>query len=207
MTLRVALAPERVHERYAPRIGRHVRAVMGADPEHDDLVQEILLTVISKIDTVRDPACLDWWVVQVTANTLKQVVRRRRLRRHTSVEDLREPQIPTLQVDFQARELAGRALEVMHSLPACDRALLTSYWFSPATAKTLATEIGCSVVTVRRKLGRARARFEKLARRDSVLSRCIDDARTRSRRWRSMPAPLPASMREPTRARVPDLVA
>ena len=37
------LTPERLHSRYANRISRQIRAVMGVDQEHDDLVQEVVL--------------------------------------------------------------------------------------------------------------------------------------------------------------------
>ena len=194
-------AAERLHARYAPRIRRHLRAVLGSDQEHDDLVQEVLLVVMTKVNTVRDPTCLDWWVTRVTANAVKQLGRRQRVRRHASLEDVPEGLLPTLPTDFSARELASRALEVMSSLPLKDRQLLTSYWFSPATAETLAADVGCSVVTIRRRLSRAQARFERLARRDPTLARCIDDGRQWSRRSRPTPSGVfPASMRAPTEA-------
>lgn len=179
------LAPERLHARYAPRIRRHVRAVLGSDHEYDDLVQEVLLIVITKVNTVRDPTCLDWWVAQVTANALKQLVRRRRVRRHACLDDVAEALLPTMPTDFQARELASRALEVMGSLPLRERELLKTYWLSPATVETIAAEVGCSVITLRRRLSRAQRRFERLARRDPALAPCVNDGRRWARRWRS----------------------
>jgi RNA polymerase sigma factor (sigma-70 family) len=180
-----ALTPQHLHARYAPRIRRHIGAVLGNDNDREDLVQDVLITVLRKVDSVRDPECLDGWVAQVTANTLKYVLRQRRLRRHASWEALPEPQCPSFQLNFQARELASRAIRVMDSLPVTDRSLLTAYWFSPATAETIAAESGCSTITVRRRILKARSRFERLARRDPALARCIDDARVWSRRWRS----------------------
>ena len=182
-----ALTPERLHARYAPRIRRHIGAVLGSDNDREDLVQDVLITVFRKIDSLRDPACLDGWVAQVTANMLKYVLRQRRLRRHASWETLPAPQGPSFQLDFQARELAARAIRVMDSLPVSDRSLLTAYWFSPATAETIAAESGCSTITVRRRILKARTRFEKLARRDPALASCIDDARVTSRRWGQAP--------------------
>ena len=167
------LAPERLHRRYAPRIRRQLQAALGSDDECDDLVQDVLVVVISKVNTVRDLACLDWWVAQVTANTVKQLVRRRRIRHHTSLEDVAEALLPAIPTDFEGRELAGRVLRAMLSLPRNDRALLTSYWLSPATADTIAVQMRCSSITVRRRLARARGRFERLLRGDPALAPCI----------------------------------
>jgi RNA polymerase sigma-70 factor (ECF subfamily) len=176
------LTPERIHARYARRIRRHIAAVLGPDDEREDLVQEVLITVFKKVDTLRDPACLDGWVAQVTANTLKYVMRRRRLRRHASWEDLPDWQMPLVQSDLQARELASRALDILSRLPRKERALLVAYWFSPASAESIAEKSGCSVITVRRRLFRAKARFEKLALRDHELAHCFHGARRWSRR-------------------------
>jgi RNA polymerase sigma-70 factor (ECF subfamily) len=178
----LALTPERLHARYERRIRRHIGAVLGADDEKEDLVQEVLITVLRKVGTLRDPACLDGWVAQVTANTLKYVMRRRRIRRHASWEGLPERQMPTIHNDLHARDIAMRALGVLERMPPSEYELLMAYWFTPATAETMAAEAGCSVITVRRRLFKAKARFDKLARLDPELSSAIDDARASMRR-------------------------
>jgi len=183
----VKLTPEFLHARYGRKIRRHIRAVLRADEDRDDVFQDVLMTVFRKIDTLRNPDCLDGWVAQVTANTLKYFIRQRRIRRHASWDGLTEQQQPTFQLNVQARELASRAMRIVNNLPPSDRALLAAYWFSPATAESIAAESGCSIVTVRRRLFKARNRFEKLARRDPALARCFDDARVWSRRWRTAP--------------------
>lgn len=190
MTDLAALTPERLHARFARKISRHVRAVMGHDDEREDLVQEVFVAVLRRIDTLRDPACLDGWVNQVTTNTLKYMMRRRRLRRHASWDALPEPNLPSWQDNPYARVVAMRAMRVMDSLPPNDRVLLTTYWFSPATARSIAAEAGCSIISVRRRIQKAQTRFEKIARRDPELARCIEDARVCSRRWRLVPASL-----------------
>jgi RNA polymerase sigma factor (sigma-70 family) len=177
---RQVLTPERLHTRYAKRISRQIRAVLGPDQEHDDLVQDVLVTVILRVGTVRNPACLDAWVNQVTLNTLKTVVRQRRLRRHASLEVVPEQQRPMFNHTFDEHDLATRAMGVVNRLPPPDRALLATYWFSPATLASMADAAGCSIITVRRKLTRALGRFERLARRDPALAPCFADATRRS---------------------------
>jgi RNA polymerase sigma-70 factor (ECF subfamily) len=164
------LTPEDVHARYAPKIGRHVRAVMGSDDEREDLVQEVLVTVLTKIGSVRDPARLDGWVFSVTANILRCVMRRRRLRRNAFGRFLSEQEDPVFQVNFDARVVASRAFDVMERLPRNDRALLTAFWFGTDNEEAIAARCGRSVITVRRRLSKARARYQRLARRDPALA-------------------------------------
>lgn len=171
------LAPERLQRRYTPRIRRHVQAVLGSDGEHDDVVQDVLVVVISKVNTVRDLSCLDWWVAQVTSNTVKQLIRRRRLRRNAPLEDVAEALLPTVDTDFEGRELVSSALKVLLSLSPNDRSLLTTYWLGRATIEDIAAEFGCSAITVRRRLSRARARFDRAARRDPALAGRMKGAR------------------------------
>ena len=176
-----ALTPERLHARYAAKIGRHIYAVLGPDDEREDLVHDVLITIFRNIGSLRNPACLDRWVNQVTANTLRYTMRRRRLRRHAPWEDLPEREIPTVHTNLEATELASRVILLMNRLPSNDRALLTRYWFTPETACSIAAASGCSTITVRRRLLRARTRFLRLARQDPALWVQFQSARAWSR--------------------------
>jgi len=165
-----ALTPERLHARYAWRIARRVQAMLGTDDEREDLVQEILIAVFQGFSGVRNPACLDGWVAQVTANKVRALIRHRRARPHASLEALPEPQLPSFQANIEAWFRASSAVRVIDRLPASDRALLLALWFSPATLDSIAADSGCAPITVRRRFSRARSRFERLARRDPVLA-------------------------------------
>jgi DNA-directed RNA polymerase specialized sigma24 family protein len=68
---------------------------------------------------------------------------------------------------------------IMQRLPESDRNLLMSYWFGRLTVGALAAREGVALITVRRRLSRARGRFAKLARRDAALAQCLES----SPRW------------------------
>jgi len=178
------LRPEALYRQYASRIERRIWRILGEDGEREDLAHEVLITVFKRIGTLRDPACLDRWIDQVTTNTLRYTMRQRRLRRHASWEMLPEQQTGWFWPDVEGHDLAGRAIRVMDRLPENDRILLLEYWFTSLTAREIAANNGCSTVTVARRLFRARNRFEKLARGDPALARCVDEASLRSPRWK-----------------------
>ena len=82
---------------------------MGPDDEHEDMAQDVLITVLRKIGTVRDLAYIDAWVAQVTTNHLRLVMRQRRLRRQTFCTWSEERQDPSVQTNVEAeRSLPGR---------------------------------------------------------------------------------------------------
>jgi RNA polymerase sigma-70 factor (ECF subfamily) len=149
---------------------------LGSDHEGEDLVQEVLITILSKMDTVRDPACLDGWVAQVTNNMVRHTIRQRRIRRQLLGEWC-EGQSPSwFHVNSDAVDVASHAIGAMHRLSANDRALLSAHWFTPGTAETIAREAGCSVNTVRRRLTKARSRFHKVARRNPALAQYMAES-------------------------------
>jgi RNA polymerase sigma-70 factor (ECF subfamily) len=173
-------APEHVHARYAGKIRRHVGRVMGLDDEHEDVVQEVLMVVLRKLDTVRDLSRLDGWVAQVTTNTLRLTMRRRSIRRRALGRFLDQQGDASIQPDVEARYVADRVMRAMERLSPNERALLVARWFAPGTEDaimaSIAAKSGCSIFTVRRRLSRARARFEKLARRDPAHAPCLREA-------------------------------
>ncbi|HEX6274048.1 MAG TPA: sigma-70 family RNA polymerase sigma factor [Polyangiaceae bacterium] len=164
------LRPELLYRRYAPRIERRIRSILGPDFEREDLTHDVLITVFRRIGTLRDPACLDAWIDQVTVNTLRYTLRQRRLRRHTSWELLPEQQAGAVHPNSEARDLASRAAGVIRKLPPGERALLLTTWFSSRTQREIAETNGCSTVTIARRLFKARHRFAKLARLDPALA-------------------------------------
>lgn len=170
----VAWTPERLHARVASKIARHVRAVLGSDDERDDLIQNVLITVFVEIERLREPRALDQWVAQITQSEIRNLFRRRRTRRLDSLDELREQDAPSFQLDVDTRDLVARVLRVMERLPPQDHALLATYWFERSNVPAMAARAGCSVITMRRKLLRARGRFLRLARRDPTIAAYLE---------------------------------
>src|SRR5580693_5947197 len=62
------LTPELVYREYAPRIYAIARRMLGNDADAEDMVQEVLLLVIRKLDTFRGDSQLGTWLHRVTVN-------------------------------------------------------------------------------------------------------------------------------------------
>jgi RNA polymerase sigma factor (sigma-70 family) len=173
----LALSEIALHERYARRIDRIVASVVGRDSEREDLVHETLIRVFMGIGRVRDAACLDHWVAQVTLNTVRGALRRRKRDRWTSLDAMPLKDEPARIFDVERHELASRTIRLIDRLPPRDRQLLERHWFTDHTMAEIGMNLGCSAVTVKRKLRRARERFHRLALSDHVLAPNVTELR------------------------------
>jgi RNA polymerase sigma-70 factor (ECF subfamily) len=62
------LTPELIFREYAPRIFSIARRMLGNDADAEDVMQEVLLLVIRKLDTFRGESQLGTWLHRVTVN-------------------------------------------------------------------------------------------------------------------------------------------
>jgi RNA polymerase sigma-70 factor (ECF subfamily) len=173
---RLALVPpdareaDVVYERVAPTVHRIVWLYLATDPERDDVAQDIFVSIIRRAGSIRDPARLEAWAARVAFNAIFNLFRRRKFRRWLSLDLLAEHEHPARRTDFEGRELAARAQQILESLPVLERMAFTLELFGNASQEEMARLCDCSKRTLRRRLKSARERFLDLARHDAVLS-------------------------------------
>lgn len=161
-----------MHDRFARDVNRLVWRLMGADADHDDLVQQVFFRILTSVHRLRDPERLEGWVRAVTVNTVRAELRRRSLRR------LLWWQIPETNVhgdlarEVEARDLVYRSLEVLEKLPAQERIVFGLVHLEDLTLPEVAEACGFSLMTAKRRLAAARRRIEALVRtRPDLLER------------------------------------
>lgn len=158
-------------ERLAPVVHRTVRAMLGADTELTDVMHDAYVRIMEGLAGVREHEHLDRWAARVTINTVYNVLRRRRYRRFSSWDPLTEPDVLVCHTDFEASNVAGHVLRLLHRMPVSERTMLELRWFHGATAEDLAQRLDCSTRTAKRRMKRALKRFEFHVRSDAeVLS-------------------------------------
>jgi RNA polymerase sigma-70 factor (ECF subfamily) len=173
---RLILVPNRatedevVYERVAPIVNKIVWLYLATDPDRDDAAQDIFIAIVRGASSVRDPALLEAWAGRVAFNRICNLFRRRKVRQWLSLEALGGYEPPDRNVDFEGRELLGRAQRVLESMPVAERMPFTMELLGNESHKEIARLCACSERTLRRRLKAARERFAELARRDPVLS-------------------------------------
>jgi len=174
------------YDRFQRDVNRLVWRLLGADPEHDDIVQQVFLIAFRRISQVREADKLSGWVRSIAVSTVFDEIRRRRVRRIFLRDAVPSEVHPSLVHDVEVRDFLLRAKRVMDMMPAAERMVFLLHVLEGKTLLEISGLCGHSLATAKRRLGRATGRFEKLVAREPELGRMLARAR------------LPESESEPT---------
>lgn len=162
------------------QVNRLVWRVLGADEDHDDLVQQVFVALLAGLARVREPEALRGWVAAVAINTVRSEIRRRRVRRLLGMHaPAREP-VHTPTASYEARALLERTYAVLERLPPDERIAFALRFIDEQPLGDVAAACGCSLATVKRRLSAAQARFRRLAERDPALAEHLRDLEVKS---------------------------
>lgn len=160
---------EELYGAVAPVINKLLWALLGPDPERDDLAHEIFLRILQNAHQLRDRSRLEPWAARLAVNAVKNEFRRRKLRRWLSF-DADDERAPSYHSDFDGREVLLRTYQVLAKLPPRERIPLTLHLIGQQPIEDLAIATNCSARTVKRRLQAARHRFLRLASSDPLLA-------------------------------------
>jgi len=155
-------AAAKLYDRYASLVNRLVWRLLGADADHDDLVQQVFCKVIEHVGKLRDPSRLGAWVQRTTVNTVYEELRRRKIRRLFLRERTRAELHPDLTRDAEIRDLLLCAQTLLGRLPAKERIVFVLHFVEGYSLADVADLCGFSLRTAKRRLGAANDRFRKL---------------------------------------------
>ncbi|MEM6994627.1 MAG: sigma-70 family RNA polymerase sigma factor [Myxococcota bacterium] len=157
--------------RYQRDVNRLVGHLLGPDPEHDDIVQDVFVRVIAKAQTMRDPAKERAWVVAVTVSVVRNQMRRRRVRRIVQLHASPPEEIHVAEPRLVTRDLVRRGYRLLDKLAAVDRIVLILRRVQERPVDEVAALCRCSKATVKRRLRRAEAQLATLLAEDPELYR------------------------------------
>jgi RNA polymerase sigma-70 factor, ECF subfamily len=162
-----------LYQRYAPLVNRWVWRLMGADPDHNDIVQQVFMTLLRDGRNLRDAERLGAWVRMITVNAVYDEFRRRDVRRLFLREHRDTRAHADLVRDVEARELLMKTKALLEKLPAKERIVFALYFFEQLGLTQIAEMLGYSRATAKRRLHDAASRFQRLARRTPELLRLL----------------------------------
>lgn len=135
----------------------------GADADHDDLVSDAFEAMVKKVGQVRNVEATRAWVRQVTVNTVRMELRRRRWRRLFTRDEEKALQHPDLRIPDEAQRERTRCLyRALERLPVDERSMLALRHLEGLELTEVAAAMGQSLSTLKRHLARAEARLAGL---------------------------------------------
>jgi len=151
-------ARERVAERALRVALRTALAVIGERETAADVAQDVALTAMRRLGSIRDPRAFDAWVHRVALRESVRAVRRRRLTQrreiaiHSGLED--HAAGPQAAEDVELRLVMA---ERLRALPDRQRAAVVLRYVHDLPDERIADALGCRVGTVHALLSRARS--------------------------------------------------
>lgn len=157
-----ALTPEllfRTHARFVAALGYRL---LGRADEVDDLVQDVFLVAQSSLARLRVPEAARGWLATITVRKARRRLRLRRLWRAIGVDD--EPgevAPPTHDAGPYTQTLITELFARLDALPTAERVAWTLRYLQNEPLDVVASQCGCSLATVKRRIDAAAARLER----------------------------------------------
>ena len=141
------------------------RKMLKHPQDAEDLTQEVLVTIYTKLDTLQEPAAFHKWVNQITASRCINVLNRTHVEyqfvedeeghsKLDALEELDEQVIPDKAIDNA--ETARMIEEIVQELPDAQRAATLMFYYGELSVKELAKTMNVSENTVKSRLNYAR---------------------------------------------------
>ncbi len=160
-----------LYDRFSGDVHRLVWRVLGADIEHDDIVQAAFTQIFRAVSSVREAERLRSFIVAIAVNVARSELRRRRVWFKFNARDEVPNGSEWVHIDdHEARILVERTYAVLERLSADERVTFVLRFMEEHKVAEVAELCGCSLATANRRIARAERRFRFFADKDPTLS-------------------------------------
>ncbi|HEY6724583.1 MAG TPA: RNA polymerase sigma factor [Polyangiaceae bacterium] len=172
------IAMAEFHQRFARRVQRILRGILGPDHELLDLHQDVFVRALKSIATLKEPDALSGWIDAIAVHTArstleKRISRRRWLipsRARSATAHEHEASSPDPAGALDARQALRAVFVVIDQLPVPERVAFGLRFVQGLELSEVAEACQVSLATIKRRLAHAQIRFTRLAQRSPVLA-------------------------------------
>ena len=160
--------------RFGPMVRRILLRTLGPESELEDLSQEVFITFFDRVKTLRDPRTVTAFIMSITAFKIRHHLRWRWLRRWLVLPgQVERLDLRAFQPNAEAREALTRFFQVLDRVNAVDRTAFTLRFVEELELREVATAMGMSLATTKRRLARTWKRLSCLVRTDPALGELL----------------------------------
>ncbi len=145
---------ESIWNEYHNKLYRFIQNRVSDASIADDILQEVIIKVHSRIETLKDGNKIKNWLYQIARNTIIDHYRSQKQTQELSAEIANPEQNP---IDKARQEIGTCLLPFIQSLPENYRQTLTLSEMEGLTQKAVAAKLGLSVSGVKARVQRGRA--------------------------------------------------
>lgn len=153
-----------LYERHAGAVHRALRSAMGPDPDLPDLLQEVFISALDRIEQLQDHERLRNWLVGIAVFSARALIRRRARRKWLSLFSPQQvasaEQAPP---SSEARLALLEVYELLNRLPLDERMAFALRIVDGMSLPDAADACGVSLATFKRRLARAERAFSAAA--------------------------------------------
>ncbi len=160
-----AQAQELLIREVQDRVYYHCKKMLKNESDAQDAAQDVLITVLTSLDRLREPAAFYGWVNGITANRCRHLlsrnVREWQLPENEdgesmldSLEDLDQQAVP--EAALENKETRRLVLELVDALPPDQRLCVLFYYYDEMSVREIAQAMETSEGTVKSRLNYAR---------------------------------------------------
>jgi RNA polymerase sigma-70 factor, ECF subfamily len=163
-----------LYDKFADKVNSKVWRLLGADADHDDVVHQVFLHILTGIRKLKNPSSLEEWINGIAVNTVRREIRSRKYRR-ILIPMATPPETVAVRGDPDASLFAVRFFDALEGLRVDDHIVFVLRFVEGNSLGEVAAAGGYSLSTAKRRLGRARKEFLKRAAKDPVLKSFIEE--------------------------------
>lgn len=168
------------YDRHAARVHRTLRAVLGADADLPDLLQEVFIRAIDAVDDLDDVDRVESWLTTMAIYTARAQIRRRVRRNWLNLFSPRHVEADAYTASCSDARFALREVyAVLEKLPVNERLAFALRVIDGLTLPDAAEACGVSLATFKRRIARAEKAFLESARTRPALTEWLE----RGTRW------------------------
>lgn len=165
-------AARALFDEYGDLVNRMVWRLLGADQEHDDVVHQVFVNILTSIGSVRNPAALKSWITGVTLNTVRREIRTRKYRRILKL--VPDPAANAVHAGGTT-QLTRSFYTILSGLGTEERIAFTLHHVEGQGLAEVAVTMGRSLATVKRRIAKARKIMMAQIKKDARLASVVEE--------------------------------
>lgn len=165
-----------LYDRYAAAVRETLRSILGPDDDIPDLLQEVFIRALDRIGRLRDVERLGAWLSAIAVFVARAQIRLRSRRRLLGIFSPERTNLRQLeQPSSDARRAVREIYAVLDEMPVDERMAFVLRHLHEMTLPEAAEACDTSLATIKRRLGRAEARFLEAIRERPRLTYWLEE--------------------------------